>query len=80
MTLSNAAALRTQNDRCMTLKHRESYGEQTALHALKRSRGTLMSYADRLHGAASNRTHLYTSPSVGIKALTSPHHLLGKVK
>ncbi len=31
-----------------------------------RSRGTLMSYADRLRGAASSRTHLYISPSVGI--------------
>ncbi len=30
MTSSNAAALCTQNDRCMTSKHRESYREQTA--------------------------------------------------
>ncbi len=30
MTSSNAAALRTQNDCCMTSKHRESYREQTA--------------------------------------------------
>ncbi len=45
-----------------------------------RSRGTLMSYADRLRGAAPSRTHRYISPSVGIKAVTSPHHLLVKVK
>ncbi len=30
MTSSNAAALCTQNDRCMTSKHCESYREQTA--------------------------------------------------
>ncbi len=47
-TSSNAAALRTQSDGCMTLsKHRESYREQTIPLLSNRFRGTLMSYTDR---------------------------------
>ncbi len=67
MMSTNAAALRMQNDRCMISKHRESYREQT-LHMLSNhSRGTLMSYADHLRGAALSQTLLYISPSVGFR-------------
>ncbi len=60
---SNAVTLRTQNNCCMTSKHRESYREEpTALHTFE-SRY----FDDRLRGAASSQTHLYISPSVGIK-------------
>ncbi len=50
MTSSNAAALRTQNDRCMTLsKHRESYREQTTPHAFE----SLSRYFDVIHWSSA---------------------------
>ncbi len=66
MTSSNAAALPTQNNRCTTWKHCESYREQMFRMLSNRSR-TLKSYADCQRGAAPSQTHPYNSPSVGIK-------------
>ncbi len=90
MTLSNAAALRTQNDRCMTSKHRESYREQTAptdlyimtaLHAFE----SVSLYFDIIRWSSARccsklNTLIHFALCWNYKALTSPHHLLGKIK
>ncbi len=81
MTSSNAAALRTQNDRCMTSKHRESYREQTAPHAFE----SLSWYIDVICWSSArccfkSNTPIHFALWWNYKALTSPHHLLGKVK
>ncbi len=89
MTSSNAAALRTQNDGCMTSKHRKSYREQmaptdlyimTAPHAFE----SLLRYFDVIRWSSArccfkSNTPIHFALCWNYKALTSPHHLLGKI-